>query len=67
VIAAPASTDVVRDEDDLALNFAPELIESMSTDAIVGLLLLRMRALTARGFDPCEALFAAVRIEQLAA
>ena len=37
------------------LTLPDQLIDSMTTDAVVGLLLLRMRALIARGFEPTEA------------
>ena len=39
-----------------------EDFESLSEEQVVGLLLRRMRKLSARGFDPGEALIAASRI-----
>jgi hypothetical protein len=39
-----------------------EAVEPLSEDEVVGLLLRRMRKLSDRGFDPCEALIAASRI-----
>ena len=36
--------------------------EALSEDEVVGLLLRRMRKLSERGWDPCEALIAASRI-----
>jgi hypothetical protein len=37
--------------------------EALSEDEIVGLLLRRMRKLSDRGWDPCEAVVAACRIQ----
>jgi hypothetical protein len=48
---------------ELSLNLPPHALESMSEEAIIGLLLLRMRALLARGFEPGEALIGAARLQ----
>lgn len=42
--------------------WTPEAFESLSEDDVVGLLLRRMRKLSARGLDPGEALIVASRI-----
>jgi hypothetical protein len=42
--------------------WAQEEFEALSEDEILGLLLRRMRKLSERGWDPCEALVAASRI-----
>ena len=61
VTAATALAPTLSEIDE-TLNFPTELVESMTTDQVVGLLLLRMRALLARGFEPSEALIAASRL-----
>ena len=55
---APASTDTSSPEP----AWGHEEFEALSEDEIVGLLLRRMRKLSERGWDPCEALVAASRI-----
>jgi len=55
---APASTDMTPPEP----AWAPAEFEALNEDEIVGLLLRRMRKLSERGWDPCEALVAASRI-----
>ena len=40
-----------------------EAFEALSEDEVLGLLLRRMRKLSERGWDPCEALIAATRID----
>ena len=55
---APASTDSAPPEPAWAM----EEFEALSEDEVVGLLLRRMRKLSERGWDPCEALVAASRI-----
>jgi hypothetical protein len=47
------------------LNVPLDLVESMSEDELVGLLLLRMRALLARGLEPGEAMIAAARLRHV--
>ena len=42
--------------------WGPDEFEALSDDEVVGLLLRRMRKLSDRGWDPCEALIAASRI-----
>ncbi len=56
---APASTDTTPSEPAWAM----AEFEALSEDEIVGLLLRRMRKLSDRGWDPCEALVAACRIQ----
>ncbi|MGN6800163.1 MAG: hypothetical protein ACTHKS_18660 [Gaiellaceae bacterium] len=55
---AEASTDLTPAEP----AWAPDAFEALSEDEVVGLLLRRMRKLSERGWDPCEALVAASRI-----
>ena len=55
---AQASTDTTPPEP----AWAQEEFEALSEDEVVGLLLRRMRKLSERGWDPCEALIAASRI-----
>ncbi|HEY2777927.1 MAG TPA: hypothetical protein VGI77_08475 [Gaiellaceae bacterium] len=55
---APASTDSTPPEP----AWAQAEFEALSEDEVVGLLLRRMRKLSERGWDPCEALIAASRI-----
>ena len=55
---APASTDSTPPEPAWAM----DAFEALSEDEIVGLLVRRMRKLSERGWDPCEALVAASRI-----
>jgi hypothetical protein len=55
---APASTDSTPPEP----AWAQAEFEALSEDEVVGLLLRRMRKLSERGWDPCEALVAASRI-----
>jgi hypothetical protein len=52
------------DEDDAAPEpaWTPEAFEALGEEEVVGLLLRRMRKLSARGLDPCEALILASRI-----
>ena len=40
-----------------------EAFEALSEEEVLGLLLRRMRKLSERGWDPCEALIAATRID----
>jgi hypothetical protein len=64
--AAPLLVDLEADVSGLSLeqlSLPEHLLDSMTTDAVVGLLLLRMRALIARGFDPTEALMAAAGLK----
>jgi hypothetical protein len=61
VNAAPALA-YVSPFDGPELNVPAELVDAMSEDEIVGLLLLRMRALLARGYEPSDALIAAARL-----
>jgi len=56
---APASTHTAPPEP----AWAAEEFEALSEDEIVGLLLRRMRKLSERGWDPCDALVAATRID----
>lgn len=42
--------------------WTPEAFERLGEEAVVGLLLRRMRKLSARGWDPGEALIAASRV-----
>ncbi len=56
---APASTDTAPPEP----AWATAEFEALSEDEVVGLLLRRMRKLSERGWDPCEALVAATRIQ----
>jgi hypothetical protein len=55
---AEATIDDVTPE----LGWTREAVEPLSEDEVVGLLLRRMRKLSERGFDPCEALIAASRV-----
>jgi len=55
---APASIDATPPEP----AWAQEEFEALTEDEVVGLLLRRMRKLSERGWDPCEALVAASRI-----
>ena len=55
---APASTDWTPPE----RAWATDEFETLSEDEVLGLLLRRMRKLSERGWDPCEALIAASRI-----
>jgi len=55
---ARASTDATPPEP----AWAREEFEALSEDEVVGLLLRRMRKLSERGWDACEALIAASRI-----
>ena len=55
---AEASTDMTPAEP----AWGQEAFEALSEDEVVGLLLRRMRKLSERGWDPCEALVAASRI-----
>jgi hypothetical protein len=55
---AQASTDETPPEP----AWGPDEFEALSEDEVVGLLLRRMRKLSARGWDPGEALIAASRI-----
>jgi hypothetical protein len=56
---APASTHTGPSEP----AWAAEEFEALSEDEVVGLLLRRMRKLSERGWDPCDALVAATRID----
>jgi hypothetical protein len=60
-VTAASALPPTLSELDKTLDFPGELVESMTTDQIVGLLLLRMRALLARGFETSEALVVAAR------
>jgi hypothetical protein len=55
---APASRDDTPPEP----AWGQDAFEALSEDEVVGLLLRRMRKLSARGWDPGEALIAASRI-----
>jgi len=55
---APVSIDETGPEP----GWTPEAIEFLAEDDVVSILLRRMRKLTARGFDPGEALIYASRI-----
>lgn len=55
---APSSTEPTPPE----RAWGQEEFEALSEDEVVGLLLRRMRKLSERGWDPCEALVAASRI-----
>lgn len=56
---AQASTDTSPPEP----AWAQEEFEALSEDEVLGLLLRRMRKLSARGWDPGDALIAASRIQ----
>jgi hypothetical protein len=56
---APASNDEAPAEP----AWGEDAFEALSEDEVVGLLLRRMRKLSARGWDPGEALIAASRID----
>ena len=56
---APTSRDTTPPEP----AWASEEFEALSEDEVVGLLLRRMRKLSERGWDPCEALVAASKIQ----
>lgn len=56
---AHASTDISPPEP----AWGQEEFEALSEDEVLGLLLRRMRKLSARGWDPGEALIAASRIQ----
>jgi hypothetical protein len=55
---AQASTDSTPPEP----AWGHEAFEALSEDEVVGILLRRMRKLSARGWDPAEALIAASKI-----
>lgn len=55
---AHASTDETPPEP----AWGQEQFEALSEDEVLGLLLRRMRKLSERGWDPCEALVAASRL-----
>jgi hypothetical protein len=52
-----------RDETPPEPAWGQEEFEALSEDEVLGLLLRRMRKLSERGWDPCEALVAATRIQ----
>jgi hypothetical protein len=60
--AATTLAQASRDETPPEPAWEREEFEALTEDEIVGLLLRRMRKLSARGWDPGEALIAASRI-----
>ena len=59
-----AATEIVLAGDDTSAPepaWSVEAFERLSEDAVLGLLLRRMRKLLARGYDPTESLIAASR------
>jgi hypothetical protein len=64
-VTAATALDQTLSDPHGALDFPADLVETMTTDQVVGLLLLRMRALLDRGLEPGEALIAAARLSHV--
>ena len=60
--AAIELAEASRDETPAEPAWGQEAFEALSEDEVLGLLLRRMRKLSERGWDPCDALVAASRI-----